>query len=208
MKRYIHGFTLIELMVVISIIGLLASIVLAALGGATARTRDGVRLESLVTFRNALNLYAAAHNDAFPSGVFTSSQVNTGLAGDWSPATESSPPSLAYLLAPYVNLPNDPSGPDSGCASWDAGGHCTSWYTAKHFYYIYTDSFQSKILQNSTTYPDDQVAAGTCYHKALIIMVRTESHVTNRQDCQLQDNPAHLLNLKTLYPDAVIMLLN
>ncbi len=206
-KSSTRAFTLIELLVVISIIGLLASIILAGLNSATGRARDGVRLQTLVSFRNAINLYAGAHNGAFPAGNYFSDQVNTGNPRDWSPITESSPPSLAYMLSPYMTLNNDPSGPNSGCISW-SGSTCLTYITAKHHYYFYTDSFQSGALLGSMTYPDDQVAAGTCYHKAIIVIVQPESRITDRQDCQFQDNVAHGVLLKTLYPNAIIMLLN
>ena len=51
------GFTLIELMMVISIISLLSSIVLASLSQAGKRSRDAVRLSDIKQIRNAIELY-------------------------------------------------------------------------------------------------------------------------------------------------------
>ena len=51
------GFTLIELLVVIAIIGLLASIVLAALGGAQASARDARRIADVHNILQALQMY-------------------------------------------------------------------------------------------------------------------------------------------------------
>ncbi|MDD5430639.1 MAG: type II secretion system protein [Candidatus Pacebacteria bacterium] len=60
------GFTLIEVLVVISIIGLLASVILIGLGGFRARGRDAKKVSELKTIQNGLELYYARHN-AYPA---------------------------------------------------------------------------------------------------------------------------------------------
>lgn len=51
------GFTLVEILVVVSIIGLLSSIVLVGLGSFRARGRDARRVADLRETQNALELY-------------------------------------------------------------------------------------------------------------------------------------------------------
>jgi prepilin-type N-terminal cleavage/methylation domain-containing protein len=60
------GFTLIELMVVISIIALLSSVVLAALQDSRAKGRDAARIQAMIQVRNALQLYFA-DNGVYPA---------------------------------------------------------------------------------------------------------------------------------------------
>jgi prepilin-type N-terminal cleavage/methylation domain-containing protein len=62
------GFTLIELLVVIAIIGILSSIVLAAVNTAEEKSRDARREEDLSQLQTALEDYANDHNGAYPPG--------------------------------------------------------------------------------------------------------------------------------------------
>lgn len=52
-----QGFTLVEILVVVSIIGMLSSIVLVGLGSFRARGRDARRVADLRQVQNALELY-------------------------------------------------------------------------------------------------------------------------------------------------------
>lgn len=52
-----RGFTLIEVLTVVAIIGLLASIILVGLGSFRARARDARRIADLRSTQNALELY-------------------------------------------------------------------------------------------------------------------------------------------------------
>lgn len=60
------GFTLIEMLVVISIIGILATLAFSSYSGAQKQTRDTQRKSDLNQYRNALENYAAANNGLYP----------------------------------------------------------------------------------------------------------------------------------------------
>lgn len=59
-----HGFTLLELLVVISIIGMLSSVVLASVGEARERARDAARMQAIHQIDLAVQLYIAENGVA------------------------------------------------------------------------------------------------------------------------------------------------
>ena len=71
------GFTLIELMVVISIIASLASVILIGVRAAQASGRDAARTSNSLQVRDALALYQNDHGGV-PAGVTTSGMAITG----------------------------------------------------------------------------------------------------------------------------------
>ena len=72
MRRGKKGFTLVELLVVISIIGVLATLVLLQLGQARSRSRDTKRIADMNQLRSAVELYFEDNNGSYPAVVFGS----------------------------------------------------------------------------------------------------------------------------------------
>lgn len=68
-NRKNKGFTLVELLVVVAIIGLLASIVLVSLNTARQKARDTRRLGDLRQVAIALELYYDNNNNAYPTVI-------------------------------------------------------------------------------------------------------------------------------------------
>ena len=74
------GFTLIELMVVISVIGLLSSIVLVSMQGARKKARDSVRKQDIDQIEKALLLYWNKH-EQFPSEACFDGSIGSDNCG-------------------------------------------------------------------------------------------------------------------------------
>lgn len=66
MNNFKKGFTIVEILVVVAIIGILASIVMVSLNSSRAKARDANRAKSIENIKGALELYFA-NNGQYPS---------------------------------------------------------------------------------------------------------------------------------------------
>ena len=73
------GFSLIELLVVISIIGVLSAVLVANFMGMRERARDAQKIQDLYAVKNALRMYYNDHQ-SYPAGE-GSNACNTCLSG-------------------------------------------------------------------------------------------------------------------------------
>ncbi|MDB5204680.1 MAG: ral secretion pathway protein [Candidatus Taylorbacteria bacterium] len=79
------GFTLIELMVVIAIIGILASLSFAGLSDSRLKSRDTVRAGDLKSLDQAAQVYFSEHNGQFPPALADLNQYFTNNAAPQDP---------------------------------------------------------------------------------------------------------------------------
>ncbi len=139
------GFTLIELMVVISIISLLSVIVLTSLQAARQKARDSKRVSLVTQYTTALELYKLDHGYYPPIGNTTTQYCvgyNDNNSGDCQ-ISKSGNINLYVALLPYY--PSEPALTDkvpfgtfdiSGlvydCETLDSSNNCISykfqWY--------------------------------------------------------------------------------
>jgi len=78
-----NGFTLVELLVVIAVIGILASMILPALGRAKAKGQGTYCLNNLRQFGLMLHLYAGDHEDRLPYNMGTDGIKKTVADGEY-----------------------------------------------------------------------------------------------------------------------------
>jgi len=107
-KRSEEGFTLVELLIVIVIIGALGAMALPTFLGQTNSALDSQRVSDLSRMRQAIEEYRQ-ENGAYP-----------GAPGDWYYSWTASWDTLATDLSPYMGaLPRDPK--PVNCGPWYTG---------------------------------------------------------------------------------------
>jgi len=120
------GFTIVELLIVIVVIGILAAITIVAYNGIQQRARDAQRQSDISTIKKALEVYYAA-NDRYPPG-----SGSTSINGSWSTTADASWANLQTILQPYISLlPRDPISKQTSAGSypWNASdGYDYSYY--------------------------------------------------------------------------------
>lgn len=109
MKNGRKGFTLIEILIVVAIIAILASVILVGLGPTQSLGRDARRVSDLQEIQNGLELYYNA-NGQYP---------DTNSTAAWGPATTAN--TFSYdLVNAGIGISSVPSDPSSG-RSYDYG---------------------------------------------------------------------------------------
>lgn len=143
------GFTLLELLVVISIIALLSSIVIGSVNSARANARDAERMTQLREINNAIQLYIS--DFGYAPGVGCDSQTDSDTAC-FAVDTSSSWDVLASELSAYIpELPSDPCG--ENCPG--AGSGNDPWFSYKYY--------SPSNIRAYESYCDENICSGTVY---------------------------------------------
>ncbi len=98
-----RGFTIIELLIVILVIGILAGLVLNTFSRAQAQSRDGKRSDDITAIAKGLEMYYLDKGQYPPSGGSTS------INASWSTTADASWQNFINALKPYTGeVPSDP----------------------------------------------------------------------------------------------------
>jgi general secretion pathway protein G len=103
-----RGFTIVELLIVIVVIGILAAITVVAFGATQSKARDAQRKSDVEAIVKALELH---YNDkGFYPNSTTYTPGSTTINAAWSTTADASWANLEAVLQPYINkLPRDPT---------------------------------------------------------------------------------------------------
>lgn len=83
------GFTIVELLIVIVVIGILAAITMIAFGNIQSRARDNARYTDVKSIMKALEIHKATNNGTYPATYATNNPLTTcpgvgvGYAYSW-----------------------------------------------------------------------------------------------------------------------------
>ncbi|WP_309397805.1 type II secretion system protein [Cerasicoccus maritimus] len=99
------GFTLIELLTVIAIIGVLAAILIPAVGAVQESARKSNGAASMREVGSALHLYTQEHDSRYPGPLWP------GQVPLYDPDRGEEDGRLAYYLAPYLDVPTNATPP-------------------------------------------------------------------------------------------------
>ena len=110
------GFTLVELMIVITILGILAAVVFPLFADNVSKAKESAAKTNLATMRHQIEMYKLQHNDVTPgyvNGAGTNEATlvlqfigTTTVVGQTSPSTV---PSNPFLYGPYLrSIPKNP----------------------------------------------------------------------------------------------------
>lgn len=113
-----RGFTMIELLIVIAIIGILATFVTVNLQGAQKRARDSQRQSDLNQYRIALTSYASDNKGFYPHAIGASCNQSVIFANP------------GFLVPKYMSgVIFDPKESGVDCSAWTCAGRiCTYFY--------------------------------------------------------------------------------
>lgn len=124
-NRYHRGFTIVELLIVLVVMSILASIVVATYSGVHEKARDTTRLNDATAIKEALETYRAS-NGTYPASV-------AGPYNGWDTSADPAKSFLANLQqSGYMDvIPKDPT---------NTGPTGSVWTTGYRYEYLYSNN--------------------------------------------------------------------
>lgn len=157
MRKNTIGFTIVELIIVIVVIGILAAITIVSYSSAQGRSRDTQRQTDIQNIAKALELYYA-DNGYYPLPTAPGSTPSI-INASWYSSPDASWAAFANDLTGNIdNLPTDPSNPSR--APWAAGGYSYAYYTGG--YCGNTRGQWYLLVYRLETKPKEQETVGDC----------------------------------------------
>ena len=117
-RRQAAAFTLVEILIVVLILGILATIVIGVFSSATSDTSAKALKDDLRTVRSQIQFYVAQHGSTPPATTFEQQMtLYSDAAGNTSTTRDT-----AHPLGPYIlDLPHMPAGTEKGKSTVTTG---------------------------------------------------------------------------------------
>ena len=142
-----NAFSLLEVVIVVAIIAILAAIGIPRMSRGSRGAGDSALKANLAILRNAVDLYAAEHQGAYPTDESTIAGQLTLYTN--SSGTTSEIKTGAYIYGPYLrSVPPMPVGTYKGNTGFEAVG--TPSITAGWFYKASTGEISANALDTDT----------------------------------------------------------
>jgi len=139
MSRYRQkGFTIVELLIVIVVIGILAAITVVAYNGVQSRARDNVRKQDLAQLSKATKLYAVDNGDY--AELNCGSSGNGWLPADYDGAGPSLPIDTCLINGGYLSKVLVDPGGLSSCAGLTCYAYMKGSCGLGTFYYAHLET--------------------------------------------------------------------
>jgi general secretion pathway protein G len=102
-----NGFTLVEILIVVVILGILAAIVIPQFSDASTQAKESSLVSDLQTIRSQIQLYKIQHNGNLPAAATFTTQMTTYTLVDGTAADPQAPGTGVY--GPYLQaVPKNP----------------------------------------------------------------------------------------------------
>jgi len=121
LTRARRGFTLIEILIVVIILGILAAIVIPQFSNASTSAKTSAVVSTAQSLRSQVALYKLQHNDTLPAqatfwtlmttqtdslgAAWTNSAANQAAGGPWGPYMQSTPPNALNGQTTVLDVP-------------------------------------------------------------------------------------------------------
>lgn len=129
------GFTLIEILLVVVILGIISALVIAGVSDASVQTRMSTLKASLSQMRTQIHWYSAQHNSSYPTGDTLVAQL-TGRSDAYGNL------GATANLGPYLTtMPANPYNGMTNVKEIPAGAEMTADGSTGWMYQINQDSF-------------------------------------------------------------------
>jgi len=148
-----RGFTLVEILIVVVILGILAAIVIPQFTGASTEAKESSLVSDLQTIRSQIELYKIQHNDILPGEILNADgsitaasaatfvntmclktdqygNVGTAAVNRFGPYMQKVPanPFSNATATTVAGLSEDASSVAVGASKLAAGGSTSGWY--------------------------------------------------------------------------------